>query len=152
MKCPYCGEMNTSHVVDTGADSSGNVRRRRECSNCGNRYSTYERAVMATPRLIKTGGYREDFDREKLLRSLKIACVKRPVPAEALETLVERIESNLQQMGLKEVESKVVGDFVVEGLKELDIIAYIRFTIVYLNLDNLSDIQAEIDKLMQDRV
>lgn len=148
MKCPYCGENNTSSVIDTNTDSAGNVRRRRLCSNCNNRYTTYERPALATPRLVKSGDYREDFDREKLLRSLKIACVKRPVSAEALEGLVDRIENQLQQMGVREVESTVVGDLAVEGLKVLDPIAYIRFTIVYQNLDNLSAIRAEIDKLM----
>lgn len=148
MKCPYCGEGNTSSVIDTTTDSSGNVRRRRQCNNCSNRYTTYERPILATPRLVKSGGYREDFDRDKLLRSLKIACVKRPVSAQALEDLVDRIENQLQQMGQREVESNVVGDLVVEGLRQLDVIAYIRFTIVYQNLDNLSAIQAEIDKLM----
>lgn len=152
MKCPYCGETNTTHVVGTTHDESGGgIRRRRECSHCGNRFSTYERAVMATPQIVKNGGYRETFDREKLLRGLRTACVKRPVASEDLESLVDRVEDTLRRMGQLEVDSKLVGDLVVEGLKALDVIAYIRYTLVYLKLDNLAAIQAEVDKLMQEQ-
>jgi transcriptional repressor NrdR len=143
--------MNTTHVITTTPETNGGIRRRRECAACGNRFSTYERAVLETPQIIKAGGYREDFDREKLLRSLRIACVKRPVSAQALESLADRIEDNLRGLGQLEVPSKVVGDLVVEGLKELDVIAYIRFTIVYLKLDNLAAIQDEIEKLMREQ-
>jgi transcriptional repressor NrdR len=101
--------------------------------------------------LIKSGGRREDFDREKLLRGLKLACVKRPVPADALEQLADRIEESLRQMGQLEVPSHVVGDLAIDGLKALDIIAYIRFAIVYLKLDNLASIRAEIDKLIAEQ-
>lgn len=152
MKCPYCGELGTSHVVDTSVDASGHVKRRRECDNCGNRYNTSERPMLSTPALIKTGGYREDFEREKLLQSLKIACVKRPVSAEDLDSLVNSIEASLRQMGEIEVSSKVVGDMVMEGLRELDNIAYIRFAIVYLKLDNLSAIKQELENLISDQI
>jgi transcriptional repressor NrdR len=152
MKCPYCGETNTSPVVGTTHDESGGgIRRRRECDNCGNRFSTYERPVMATPQIVKNGGYREAFDREKLLQGLRTACVKRPVSSEDLESLVDRVEDNLRRLGQLEVESKFVGDLIVEGLKELDVIAYIRYTLVYLKLDSLAAIQAEVDKLMQEQ-
>lgn len=151
MKCPYCGGMNTSHVISTTPETAGGIRRRRECEKCGNRFSTHERAMLDTPQVIKEGGYREIFDREKLLRSVRIACVKRPVSAEALEQLAERVENALRNMGSLEVPSSVVGDLVMEGLKELDVIAYIRFAIVYLKLDNLASIQAEIDKLMYEQ-
>ena len=151
MKCPYCEQVGTSHVVDTTTDASGNVRRRRECSSCGNRYSTYERPLLATPTIIKSSGRREDFDREKLLGSLKIACVKRPVSADALEDLVTNIEDQLRMLGQTEVSSQFVGDLVVDGLKSLDTIAYIRFTIVYLKLDSLDAIREEIDKLLNGR-
>ena len=152
MKCPYCGHLNTTHVIGTNPDEAGGgIRRRRECDNCSNRFSTYERAMMATPQIVKNGGYREAFDREKLLRGLRTACVKRPVSSEQLESLVDRIENTLQNMGRLEVDSKFVGDLVVEGLKELDVIAYIRYTLVYLKLDSLAAIQAEVDKLMQEQ-
>ena len=151
MKCPYCGEVGSSNVVDTSIKDTGNVKRRRECNICGNRFNTYERAILSTPRLIKSGGYREDFDRLKLLRSLKIACVKRPVSSEHLENLIDSIEDTLQKRGQIEISSKVVGDLVMEGLKELDTIAYIRFTIVYLQLDNLTAIKSEVEKLIHDQ-
>lgn len=148
MKCPYCGAVNQSRVIDTTHDARGGIRRRRECKACGERFSTYERAILATPMLIKAGGEREAFDRDKLIHGVRIACAKRPVAAVDIERLADRIETNLQRMGRAEVSSRVVGDMVIEGLKELDPIAYIRYAIVYLGLDNLQSLRAEIDKLL----
>ena len=98
MRCPYCGEAD-SKVVDTNHDARGGVRRRRECLKCGQRFSTYERAVLSTPLLIKQSGNREEFDREKLLRGIRIACAKRPVTAADIERLVGEIEATLQTRG-----------------------------------------------------
>ncbi len=151
MKCPYCGAVADSRVVDTSHDARGGIRRRRECKSCGERFSSYERAILSTPMLIKSGGEREPFDREKLIQGMRIACAKRPVAAADLERLADQIETNLQRMGKAEVSSRVVGDMVVEGLKSLDAIAYIRFAIVYLRLDNLDSIQQEINKLLADQ-
>ena len=149
MKCPYCSALNSTHVISTTPDQMGGIRRRRECTNCGRRFSTFERLIADVPQVIKAGGYREEFDRDKMLRSVRIACVKRPVSAEDLERLADQIEDALRRMSLLEVPSQIVGDLVMEGLKELDLIAYIRFAIVYLNLDSLPAIQSEIEKLMQ---
>ncbi len=151
MKCPYCGATNASRVIDTSHDSRGGIRRRRECKNCGERFSTYERAILATPVLIKAGGEREPFDRDKLLQGMRIACAKRPVAAADLERLADQIETRLQRMGKAEVSSRVVGDMVIEGLKALDAIAYIRYAIVYLRLDNLASVREEINKLLEDQ-
>jgi transcriptional repressor NrdR len=152
MQCPYCGNSNQTSVIDTVPDAaSGGIRRRRECKHCGSRFSTYERPILSTPMIIKAGGYREEFDRDKVLRGLKTACVKRPVSAEDLESLVDRVEDRLRRIGLMEVPSHVVGDMVIEGLKSLDIIAYIRYAIVYLKLDNLASIREEIDKLIEEQ-
>jgi transcriptional repressor NrdR len=148
MRCPYCGEAD-SKVIDTNHDSRGGVRRRRECLACHQRFSTYERAVLATPLLVKQDGTREEFDREKLLRGIRIACAKRPVSAADIDRLVGEIEATLQTMGEVEVSSRVVGDMVINGLKELDHIAYIRFAIVYLGLDDLKSIRNEIDRLLE---
>lgn len=148
MKCPYCGAAGDSKVVDTSHDTRGGIRRRRECKRCGERFSTYERAILATPLLVKAGGEREPFDREKLLRGMRIACAKRPVAAADVERLADRIEANLQRMGKAEISSRVVGDMVIEGLKELDAIAYIRYAIVYLKLNNLDSIREEINNLL----
>src|SRR6185503_140191 len=145
MRCPYCGEA-ASKVIDTNHDARGGVRRRRECLACNQRFSTYERAVLATPLLVKQDGTREEFDREKLLRGIRISCAKRPVSAADIDRLVGEIEATLQTMGGVEVSSRVVGDMVIAGLKELDHIAYIRYAIVYLRLDDLKSLRDEIDR------
>jgi transcriptional repressor NrdR len=148
MRCPYCAEAD-SKVIDTNHDARGGVRRRRECLKCGERFSTYERAVLSTPLLVKQDGTREEFDREKLLHGIRISCAKRPVSAADIERLVGEIEATLQTMGEVEVSSRVVGDMVINGLKELDHIAYIRYAIVYLGLDDLKSIRNEIDHLLE---
>ena len=147
MHCPFCHHIQ-SKVLDTTHDNRGGVRRRRECLNCDQRFSTYERAILATPLIIKQGGIREEFNREKLLRGIQIACAKRPVPATKIERLADEIETRLQDMGKEEVSSRVVGDMVIHGLKELDQIAYIRYAIVYLRLADLHEVRKEIDRLL----
>ena len=147
MRCPYCQEED-SRVVDTSHDARGGIRRRRECNNCNQRFSTYERAILANPLLVKQDGTREEFDRDKLLAGLRISCAKRPVSAAEIERLVGEIESALQAMGRAEVSSRVVGDMAIAGLKELDQVAYIRYAIVYLGLDDLISIRDEIDQLL----
>ncbi|MCI0520684.1 MAG: transcriptional regulator NrdR [Chloroflexi bacterium] len=148
MRCPYCRH-EESRVVDTSHDVRGGVRRRRECEHCGQRFSTYERPILATPLLIKQDGTREEFDREKLIRGIRISCAKRPVTAADIERLVGEIEAALQAMGRAEVPSRVVGDMVIAGLKELDQVAYVRYAIVYLRLDDLRSIRQEIDRLLE---
>ncbi len=150
MKCPYCDADNKSRVVDTTRDAQGGIRRRRECKVCERRFSTYEKVLRATPLLIKGNGDREAFDREKLIRGIQISCGKRPIPAADIKKLVDRIETHLQHLGKDEVSSRVVGDMVIEGLKSLDPIAYIRYAIVYLGLDNLTSVRDIIDGLLAD--
>ena len=147
MRCPYC-QNDDSKVIDTTHDSHGGIRRRRECLNCGQRFSSYERPVMATPLIVKQDGMREEFDREKLERGIRIACAKRPVSAADIERLVGQVEADLQRMGKSEISSRVVGDLVIKGLKEMDQIAYIRYAIVYLRLDDLHSLRKEIDRLL----
>jgi len=151
VRCPFCGGLET-RVIDTTpeADRQG-VRRRRECTHCQRRFTTIERPIHLTPMVIKRDGRREPFDREKLLRGIQIACAKRPIPAAALERLVERIEARLQALGKPEIPSRQIGDLVIAGLKELDEIAYIRYAIVYLGLSDLESIRQEIDNLLQAR-
>jgi transcriptional repressor NrdR len=148
MRCPHC-QNDRSRVLDTTHDSRGGIRRRRECLRCHQRFSTYERPILATPLIVKQDGTREEFDREKLLRGIRISCAKRPVPASDIERLVGEIETALQSMGRPEVSSRVVGDMVIVGLKEMDQIAYIRYSIVYLGLDDLKALRNEIDRLME---
>ena len=148
MRCPYC-QNERSKVIDTTHDSRGGIRRRRECLSCENRFSTYERPILSTPLLIKQDNTREEFDRDKLIKGIRIACAKRPVPAADIDRLVGEIEAALQSMGRSEVSSRVVGDMVIAGLKKLDLIAYIRYATVYLGLDDLSSIRSEIDRLLE---
>lgn len=150
MLCPHCKDANQegSKVIDTTHDARGGIRRRRECKNCGKRYSTYERPILAAPLIIKTDGGREEFDREKLLRSVQLACVKLPVAAAEIDRLVGEIETKLMQMEKSEVSSRVVGDMVLAGLKDLSEIAYIRFALVYLGLNDLQAIRKEVDSLI----
>ena len=147
MRCPYC-QHHDSKVLDTSHDSHGGIRRRRECFNCGQRFSTYERPILATPLLIKQDGTREEFDREKMARGTRISCAKRPVSAAEIERMIGQVESSLQKLGKSEVSSRVVGDLVMEVLKEVDQIAYVRYAIVYLGLDDLQSIRKEIDHLL----
>ncbi|HRN51512.1 MAG TPA: transcriptional regulator NrdR [Anaerolineales bacterium] len=150
MLCPHCKDANQegSKVIDTTHDARGGIRRRRECKNCGKRYSTYERPILAAPLIIKSDGGREEFDREKLLRSVQLACVKLPVAAAEIDRLVGEVETKLMQMEKSEVSSRVVGDMVLAGLKDLSEIAYIRFALVYLGLNDLQAIRKEVDSLI----
>jgi transcriptional repressor NrdR len=147
MRCPYC-QNDDSKVIDTTHDSHGGIRRRRECLNCGQRFSSYERPIMSIPLIIMQDGTREEFDREKLDRGIRISCAKRPVSATDIERLVGQVEAELQKLGKAEVSSRVVGDQVIKGLKEMDQIAYIRYAIVYLRLDDLHSLRNEIDHLL----
>lgn len=148
MRCPYCQNPD-SKVLDTTHDSRGGVRRRRICERCRQRFSTYERPILATPLIVKADGTREEFDREKLVRGIRIACAKRPVSAADIERLVLEIEASLQRLGRSEISSRIVGDLVISGLKGMDHIAYIRYAIVYLHLDDLHAIRDEIDRLLE---
>jgi transcriptional repressor NrdR len=147
MRCPYC-QFDDSKVIDTSHDSHGGIRRRRECLECGQRFSSYERLILSTPLIVKQDGTREEFDREKLMRGIRISCAKRPVSAADIDRLVGQVEAGLQKLGKAEVSSRVVGDMVITGLKELDQIAYIRYAIVYLRLDDLRSLRNEIDRLL----
>jgi len=148
MKCPYCKD-DDSKVLDTSHDKRGGTRRRRLCLSCEERFSTYERAILDTPLIVKQDGTREEFNRSKLSRGIQISCDKRPVSATDIERLVGDVESGLQAMGEIEVSSRVVGDMVIDGLKEMDLVAYVRYAIVYLGLEDLNAIRGEIDTLLE---
>lgn len=147
MRCPLCSSQ-TTRVIDTSHDSRGGIRRRRVCLGCEQRFSTNERAVLASPLVMKQDGTREDFNSDKLANGIRIACAKRPVSAADVDRLVGEIEATLQGMGKAEVSSRVIGDLVIAGLKELDTIAYVRYAIVYLGLDDLQDVLDEINRLL----
>lgn len=149
MKCPYCGNKRT-RVIDT-TRSEQSIRRRRVCQGCERRFSTIERAILTTPLLVKRDGRREAFDREKLLSGLRTACARRPVSADELERLVDRVEDHIRQMGKAEIPSRLVGDQVINELKALDPVSYVRYAIVYLGLEDLEAVRAEIDRLLEER-
>jgi transcriptional repressor NrdR len=149
MKCPYCGSVHT-RVIDTTHDARG-IRRRRVCDKCERRFSTVERAILTTPLVVKRDGRREEFSREKLLSGLRIACARRPVSADDLERLVDLIENHIRQLGKAEVPSRVIGDLIIEELKKLDPVSYIRYAIVYLGLEDLDAVREEIDRLLGER-
>jgi len=148
VKCPYCDNDKT-RVIDTSHDSRGGTRRRRVCDHCGQRFSSYERPILATPLLVKRDGTREEFSRDKVLSGIRVACAKRPVAAADIEHIAGEIEAELQQLGRAEVPSRLVGDKIIAKLKDLDEVAYIRYAIVYLGLDDLESIRTEIDRLLQ---
>jgi transcriptional repressor NrdR len=150
MKCPFCGSDNTK-VVDTRHDPQGNVRRRRECADCDQRVSTVERAILTNPLVVKRDGRREEFEPEKLMSGLRIACARRPISAEYLDRIVERVEYAIRQTGRTEVPSQMIGDIAIEELRKIDEVAYIRYAIVYMGLKDLESIRAEIDQMRAQR-
>jgi len=135
--------------MDTTHDNHGGIRRRRECLNCKQRFSSIERPILATPLIIKLDGSREEFDREKLARGIRTSCAKRPVSAADIERLVGTVEASLRNLGKSEVTSRLVGEYVMKGLKDLDQIAYIRYATVYLRMDDLQSLRNEIDQLLE---
>lgn len=147
MRCPYCGFDHTE-VVDSRATSDG-VRRRRSCPNCSRRFTTYEHAVSSLPVVIKRDGRREDFDPAKLLSGIRKACAKRPISEEQIEGIVAKVTSELATLGGGEVSSKRIGELVLNELRSLDQVAYIRFATVYLRMNDLAEIEREVDKLLR---
>lgn len=153
MRCPFCGA-EKSRVVDTTQDlTRDEIRRRRVCSTCQRRFTSYERARLATPLIVKSSydgqpARREEFNPEKLRHGIRVACAKRPISPAAIDQLLSEVEARLQEMGADEVPSRVVGDMVMEGLRDLDEIAYIRYAIVYLGLEDLMAVRGEIDRLL----
>lgn len=146
MQCPYCGEINTQ-VVDTRLISDG-VRRRRQCPKCSQRFTTYEYPVSTIPLVAKRDGRREEFDRTKLLSGLRKACAKRPISAEQIESIVARVETQVRDSHAKEVASEKIGQMVLEQLRLMDKVAYIRFASVYLRMDDLDTLKHEVDTLL----
>lgn len=139
MRCPYCGD-DASRVVDTRVGGGGDeIRRRRECEECGRRFTTRERPELILPRIIKHDERREDYSREKLLRGIDRACVKRPVRTEAIERVVDRLERWLQETGEKEVASRRLGERVMEELTALDALAAVRFASVFRSFQSTDD-------------
>ena len=145
MNCPYCG-YHDSKVIDS-RDVNDGIRRRRQCLQCDLRFTTYERLQRASLFVMKKDGRREDFNREKLLRGIRKACEKRPLPSGTVDRLVDDIEAELFQIGRTEIPSAAVGDIVMARLKSLDHIAYIRFASVYREFADITMLKEEVDSL-----
>ncbi len=145
MRCPYCASADTK--VTDSRDADDGIRRRRECLDCGQRFTTMERPTMSELLVVKKDGRREEFSRDKLLAGLRKACEKRPLPAGTVEAVAGAIESVLRQRGAPEVPSEEVGELVMDHLRELDHIAYIRFASVYREFADIQDIQRELESL-----
>ncbi|MDF3918776.1 MULTISPECIES: transcriptional regulator NrdR [Salinicola] len=150
MHCPFCGTHDTK-VTDSRLVAEGDqVRRRRQCAGCGERFTTYETAELVMPRVIKSDGSRESFDEQKMRAGMALALEKRPVSVESFEAAVERIRQRLRARGDREVEARAVGEEVMEALQRLDHVAYIRFASVYRRFQDLDEFRAEIDRLSQE--
>lgn len=149
MRCPYCGSMET-RVIDT-ARKEQSIRRRRECQDCDKRFSTMERAILTAPLVVKRDGRREAFDRGKVLSGLRVACARRPVSAGDLDRVVDRVENHVRQLGRTEIPTRVIGDAVIEELKCLDPVSYIRYAIIYLGLEDLEAVRSEVNRLLEEQ-
>ncbi|MGE5606271.1 MAG: transcriptional regulator NrdR [Bacteroidota bacterium] len=148
MNCPFCSGLD-SKVIDSRASEEGNaIRRRRECLVCQKRFTTYERVEEAPLIVIKKDGRREPFDRAKVLNGLVKACEKRPVSYATLEKLVNTVERELRNRMEQEVASTVVGELIMEGLKSIDEVAYVRFASVYRQFKDLGDLMHELQNLL----
>ena len=149
MKCPFCGTSDTT-VADTRINEDGDiVRRRRRCLSCDKRFSTYERAEIRLPQVVKKNGSRVDFDRDKLSSSVWLALRKRPVTVETVDAALARIEEKLLTLGEREIPSEKVGEMVMRELKKIDKVAYVRFASVYRNfedVDEFSDLVREVSR------
>ncbi|MCC7516274.1 MAG: transcriptional regulator NrdR [Pseudomonadales bacterium] len=147
MHCPFCAEIDTK-VIDSRLVAEGDqVRRRRECLSCHERFTTYEVAELLMPRVIKSDGSRVPFDDSKLRTGMQKALEKRPVSMEDIESAVNQIKHQLQATGEREVPSRAVGAMVMDQLRKLDKVAYVRFASVYRDFKDLDEFRAEIDKL-----
>ncbi len=146
MNCPYCG-FSDSKVIDS-RDVDQGIRRRRQCLSCNARFTTYERLQPASLFIIKKDQRREEYNREKLLNGIRKACEKRPLPTGTVEKLVDEIEAELYHLGKAEVSSTIIGDMVMEKLKGLDYIAYIRFASVYREFADIRALKEAVDNLV----
>jgi len=148
VKCPFCAEVENKVIDSRLSNQSAVIRRRRECLGCSRRFTTYERVEEILPMVVKKDGRREQFDRAKVLEGLRLACNKRPVSSEQLESLVDGIERKLQETGEKEVNSSVIGEAVMRELARLDEVAYVRFASVYRRFEDLGDFVVELKALL----
>ena len=148
MRCPFCGH-DESKVVDSRSTQDGRaIRRRRECTACQERFTTYEKVEEFIPVVVKKDGRREPFDRRKIVEGILKACEKRPIKVEQIEEFVEELERNIQDHGEREIESRIIGERVMAQLKEWDDVAYVRFASVYKQFKDLNEFMAQLQELL----
>jgi transcriptional repressor NrdR len=150
MRCPYCGGLDTQVKDSRPTEDNAAIRRRRFCPACAARFTTFERVQLRDLVIAKKGGQRAPFDRDKLARSLIIACRKRPVDEERIERVVNGIQRRLESMGESEIPSEVVGEMVMEALEGLDKVAYVRFASVYKNFREIKDFESFVETLAEE--
>ncbi len=151
MKCPFCGHAEDK-VIDSRTGGAGDViRRRRECDVCARRFTTYERIEDVLPTVVKKDGGREPFDRQKLVRGARIACIKRPVAMERIEAIADAIEREIQESERREVASSELGERMMVHLRAIDEVAYVRFASVYRSFRDVDEFLSELGKLVQER-
>jgi transcriptional repressor NrdR len=149
MKCPFCSHPETQ-VVETRISEDGDfIRRRRQCGSCEKRFTTYERPDVNFPSIVKKDGRRIEFERAKVLASMKLALRKRPVSTEQVDAAIERIEEKLLNLGLREVQSTRIGELVMRELKMLDKVAYVRFASVYRNFEDIDAFRTLVDEVQR---
>lgn len=151
MKCPFCNFADTKVIDSRAQDDNSVIRRRRVCEKCGKRFTTYERVDMIPITVIKRDGTREIFDKAKLQNGIMKSCNKRPVTAQQIQKLVDDIENTLAGSGEREVESKQLGSMVIERLKDLDEVAYVRFASVYRQFKDINSFIDELEKMLHEK-
>jgi len=151
MKCPYCNH-TASKVTDSRITGTYTIRRRRECAKCNRRFTTYEYIEMTPVYIIKKDGRREKFDRNKIKKGIMKALEKRPIGHEKIEGMLDSIEEKIRRCGREEIESSIIGEFVMELLKKIDQVAYIRFASVYRSFTDVSSFEKELKTLTDERI
>jgi len=150
MKCPYCDNPDTKVVDSRPTDEGQMIRRRRECEQCSRRFTTYEKIEEIPLIVVKKDGSRQTFDRQKVMNGIIKACEKRQVPMEKIEKIVSDIEKGLSNLMLKEMDSSLIGEYVMEHLRDIDDVAYVRFASVYRQFTDVDNFRQEIEKLLDD--
>ena len=151
MKCPYCAKIDNK-VIDSRLSKDGRtIRRRRECMGCERRFTTYEKLEEVLPMVVKKDGRREPFNREKIIEGMKKSCQKRPISITRIDEFVDSLEVYFQELGKREIESKEVGERVINNLKDWDEVAYVRFASVYRQFKDINEFMAELEGILKSR-
>ena len=149
MRCPYCGEENTRVIDSRPADDNSSIRRRRSCDECGKRFTTYEKVEMVPLLVIKKDNKRELYDRNKIQEGIIRSCHKRPVSIKYISEIVVEIETNFFNLDVKEIPTSVIGEMVMDKLKDIDAVAYVRFASVYREFKDINTFMVELKKFLQ---